>query len=229
MALGKQNKDTPDGKLLILKIITKNKVDGKDVVLVPHQFQIREKVDGKWVVRPETTERVGGDLFKIEQDVGEYNNEEYDILKLYLSDSEAQETYLLDLRLTQDSRQLLNSLDNLENYKDLGISLYKTVSKKNGKSYSNISVWQGRDLVKGKVAFGDLPQPEPIKDKAGKIIKYDYTDVDNYFKKILPDLIKRVEAANKGAKKVSVPKAALAETKTEKAAPAENLDEDVPF
>jgi len=72
MALGKNNQD--NGKLLVLRIQNKTTdlKTGVETPLSPHQFEISEKIDGKWTVRPELESRVSGNLSKIQIEEKEY-------------------------------------------------------------------------------------------------------------------------------------------------------------
>jgi hypothetical protein len=168
MALGKNNQD--NGKLLVLRIQNKTTdlKTGVETPLSPHQFEISEKIDGKWTVRPELESRVSGNLSKIQIEEKEYEGNPYKAFKFYLNDSETNETYLLDLRSTMVSRNLFNSLLALETFDGLQISLYNKTSKKDGKDYTNVSLWQGENMVKGKFSLDELPKPEEIKNKQGK-------------------------------------------------------------
>lgn len=230
MAYGNRTNSQSNGKLLVFKIISKGKdSSGKEVPIMPHQFQVSEKVGDKWTAQSEMVSNVSGNLTKIEEKQKEFNGDKYDIIQLYLSAADEQgkpETYLLDLRYSQDGRSLINSLDSLETFDNLGISLYAKKGKgANAKTYSNIALRQNDDMVYGKTKLADLPKATPILDKAGKLVKNDYSDIDAFYKERVKDLIKRVDAANKNAKK-----SAPAPTKTKAAAAVSApLDEDVPF
>lgn len=195
MALGNSPKNQSTRKLLILKLKSKDE-NGK--ALVPNMFQVSEKgADGKWAPRSELQPRVSGNLTRLELGEGEYQGTKYGTVKLYLDDPEADETYLLDLRYNQLSRNLFNSLVALKSFNDLSISNYSTKSKKDNKEYANISLWQGDKMVKGKTDFAALPQPEVIKHpKTQAVISRDFSEVDNFFKPQLEELSTRVSAAN---------------------------------
>lgn len=194
MALGNTNQNQSTRKLLILKLKSK---DANDQPIVPNMFQVSEKgEDGKWTARPELQARVSGNLVRVELGEGEYQKKKYGTVKLYLEDPAADEMYLLDLRYNQLSRNLFNSLANLTSFNDLSISNYSTKSKKDGKEYANISLWQGKNMVKGKTEFTAIPQPELIKHpKTGEVISRDFADVDNYFKPQLEELAMRVSVS----------------------------------
>ena len=196
MALGNQNQNSQSTrKLLILKLRSKDEA-GK--ALVPNMFQVLEKnaADGKWVARPELQPRVSGNLVRVELDEGEYQGTKYGVVKLYLEDAAADELYLLDMRYNHLSRNLFNSLANLTSFNDLSISNYSTKSKKDGKEYANISLWQGKNMVKGKTEFTALPQPMVIKHpKTDAVISRDFTDVDAFFKPQLEELSIKVSAS----------------------------------
>lgn len=194
MALGNNNQNQSTRKLLILKLKGK---DANDQPLVPNMFQVSEKgEDGKWVARAELQPRVSGNLTRVELGEGEYQKKKYGTVKLYLEDPAADELYLLDLRYNQLSRNLFNSLSNLTSFNDLSISNYSTKSKKDGKEYANVSLWQGKNMVKGKTDFTAIPQPELIKHpKTGDVISRDFTDVDNFFKPQLEELAMKVSVS----------------------------------
>lgn len=194
MALGNHNQQS-NRKLLILKLKSK---DENDVPMVPNMFQVSEKVDDKWVARPELVDRVSGKLAKVELGEGEWNKKKYGTVKLYLEDGD--ECYLLDLRYNSLSRNLFNSLAALEAFDNLSISNYRSKSKKDGKEYAAISLWQGDKMIKGKVELTALPQPDVIKNKAGEVVQRDYTEVDAFYKTQLEALVPKVAAAASAAK-----------------------------
>jgi hypothetical protein len=235
MALGNTNIQS-DHKLIVLKIKNKiiDKETGKEAPAVPHVFEVNTKVDGKWVAQDKYETKVSGRLSKIEFDKKEWDGNEYHVIKLFICDDEAKEDYLLDLRTTSDFRNLANSLLNLEDTSKISISLYKTTAKKNGKDYSNISLWAGNTLVKGKFQWSDLPKIEEIKDRKGTVIKRDTSEVDEFFVEKLKEFAKTL-----GGKKASGKTEVKADTKPNKTTNAdklqnqdpktENIDEDVPF
>jgi hypothetical protein len=194
MALGRKKQDI-EGKLLVLRIKTK---DEKDVDIVPAVFSIsHKKENGEWEVLPKTESGVSGKIHRLDLGTGTFDKKEYKTVKLYLVDSEAKETYLLDLRYNLLSRNLYNALLNLPNLKDdVSISLYKTTNKDTNKDYSNISLWQNDALVKGKFANTELPKPEELKNSKGEVVQRDYSNLDDFFEKHLKDLSKRIKELN---------------------------------
>jgi hypothetical protein len=202
MALGKTNQN--DGsKLLVLRIKNKTKdmATGKEIPLMPNLFEISEKIDGKWKVRPEMESRVAGDLTKIEFSKDEYEGTPYKILKLFLTDKEAGETYLIDARYTKNSRDLMNAILSLESYENLSISLYKKEGK-DKKEYSNIALWQGSNLIKGKYSLAEIPPPEEIKDSKGNLVMRKFDEIDEWFEGKLKGIAKNI---NGKAKKLPNP------------------------
>lgn len=191
MALGKSN-DQLNGKLYVLRIKNniKDKETGKEIPLLPHQFEVSEKIDGKWVVSPNLETRVSGDLVKIEVEDKEYEGNPYKAFKFFLRDGD--ETYLLDLRSTMVSRNLFNSILALNKFEQVQISLYSKKSKKDEKEYTNISLWQDGVMVKGKFSLDEIPKPEEVKNKQGKIILRQYGEVDEFFAKNLIALSKQI-------------------------------------
>ena len=190
MALGNTNQPQSNRKLLILKLKSK---DENEVSMIPNLFQISEKVNEKWTPREQLEARVSGNLTKIELSEGDWNKKKYGIVKLYLEDPATDELYLLDMRYNSLSRNLFNSLLALESFENLSISNYKTKSPKDGKEYANISLWQGDKMIKGKNPLDSIPKPEVIKNKAGEVISRDFTDVDNFIKAQLVELVARVK------------------------------------
>lgn len=193
MALGRKKQDI-EGELLVLRLRTK---DDKDVDIVPAVFAISKKKDsGEWEVLQKTETGVSGRLFRLDTGKGEYDGKPYKTVKLYLVDSEAKETYLLDLRYNLLSRNLYNSLINLPNLKDnISISLYKTSNKETKKEYSNISLWQNDALVKGKFSSVELPKPEELKNSKGDVVQKDFSNLDEFFENHLKEFSKRIKEA----------------------------------
>jgi hypothetical protein len=245
MALGNTNVQS-DHKLYILKIKNKvlDKETNKEVPVVPHVFQITEKVDGKWVVKPDTIYQFSGDLTKIDFDKGEWEGSEYHIVKFLFADEETKENYLLDCRTSSDFRALANSVLALDpaNTANLKVSLYKTTSKKNGKDYSNIALWQGENHIKGKYTWEEMPAIEKVKFK-GKDMS-DTTKVDEWVIEKLKEFAAKIGkktkststqapvAASEKSEKPATEKPAGGKKntkKTETPHPGDVNDEDVPF
>lgn len=178
MAIGRKQAGN-NGKLLVFRI--KNK-DANDVPLVPNKFEISEKnAEGKWVARPKMEESVSGDIASMTFSEKEYEGAAYKIVKIKMDDEAEGESYLLDLRYTNLSRNLFNSLMGLKSLKGVNVNHYSKTSKTDGKEYANISLWQGDTMIRGKFALDKLPKPDEIKDKKNVVVKRDYSEVDNFF------------------------------------------------
>lgn len=208
MPLGNTNTQS-NKKLYILKIKTKvlDAESGKELPVVPHVFQVTEKVDGKWIARPELINQFKGDLTKIDFDKGEWDGSEYDIVKLYFNDEENQETYLWDSKANSDFRAAANSILSLDpsDTSDITISTYKTTSKKNGKDYSNVGVFQGKTHIKGRFSWDELPKPDDILDKKGNLVKRDTSELDEFVISHLKEFAAQMGKAPKKAKSTSAP------------------------
>lgn len=236
MAYGKKaGNGNSDYKLLVFRL--KNK-DENSVELVPNLFQVSEKVNDEWTPKEEMVPNVSGNLTKVELDTKEYKGEPYKVVKLFLQDEDAKETYLIDLRYGRLTRNLFNSLCALETFDNLEISNYAKESKTDGKVYPNISLWQRAEgaekgtLIKGKFALADIPPAEEIKDKKGKVIKRDYAEVDEFFEKHLKEFAEKVNGGKKTAKTnvAPAPKAEKpAKTKAEKEDVDSNDEDQIPF
>jgi hypothetical protein len=226
MALGNNNVQS-DHKLYILKIKNKilDKETNKEVPAVPHAFQVTEKVEGKWIAQPDYIYQFSGDLTKIEFDTGEWEGQEYHIVKFTFADEEKKENYLWDSRTSSDFRAFSNSLLSLDptDVTNLKVSLYKTTSKKNGKDYSNIALWQGDKHIKGKYTWKEMPAVEKVKFK-GKEMS-DTTAVDAW----VIDKLKEFAKGLKNATKTAKPTATKAPKPTEPENLQEDPDDSVPF
>jgi len=232
MALGNTNNTQSDHELVILKIKNKiiDKETGKEVPAIPHVFEVSKKVNGKWTKQDKYETQVSGRLAKIDFDTGEWEGNEYNIIKLILEDEEVKQNFLLDLRATSDFRNLANSLLNLEDFSDVRISLYKTHSDKHNKDFSNIAVWSNDKHIKGKFEWKDLPAVEEIKDKRGTVIKRDTQEVDTFFIEKLKELSKTI--GGKPPVKKSVTKAPAKSKVTEVEGGVNGdapVNEDLPF
>lgn len=243
MSYGKKAGNNSDYKLLVFRL--KNK-DENAVELVPNLFQVSEKINDEWTPQPDMVPNVSGNLTKVELDTKEYKGEPYKVIKLFLQDEDAKETYLVDLRYGRLTRNLFNSLLALETFNNLEISNYAKVSKTDGKTYPNICLWQKADgaekgtLVKGKIALADIPAAEEIKDRKGKVIKRNYEEVDDFFEGHLKELVARVNGNPAPAKAAPAPDkptdkpAPKKAGKKNEAPPAPNVSEeenqeDIPF
>jgi len=234
MALGRKNQGQSEYKLKILKIINKLKdaKTQKDIPLMPNGFQVREKnVDGKWESSPNIEYAVSGDLTRITFDTGEYEGKPYDIVKLFLTDKVAKETYLVENRMSFSSRNIFNCLLALENFHDIEITLYKKEGK-NGEMYSNVGFFQAGNFIKGKFTQDELPQPLPVKNSKGQIVSKEYDELNSFY---LTELKAVATAVNgKTAKSVGVSKPTheadvAADTSSNTSTEVEVNDEDVPF
>ena len=199
MALGKKNY-VNDGKFYILRLVNKQKdpTTGKDVPLEPNQFLVNERLGEKQYSVIGHEKAVNGDLVQIKLEKDEYEGKPYDKVRLTLKDESNKETYLLDLRMTQLTRNLFNSLLALTSFKGLSISTYLKEGK-DGKKYSNISLWQNNELVKGKFAWEEWPKVEELKNSKGIVQSRDFTAVDDFFVSHLSELAKKVNKAEKPA------------------------------
>lgn len=219
MSLGNDNQQN-NGKLYILKIKNKDK-EGKPT---PAFFEVSEKVDGKWQATSQTN-RVGGNLTKIAFDKGEWNEQEYHIVKLTLNDPEKEENYLLDLRMNLLARSLYNSLLSLETFNDLSISLWQ--SKKEDKTYDAVSVKQLDERVNWKHSLDSLPKVEVFKVGGKKVVSTE--KLDEFYLNDLANLAINVGNASKngsGTPKVEKKKA-VAKEKVEEAAPSDDSSDDI--
>ena len=86
----------------------------------------------------------------------------------------------MDCRTSRDFRNIANSLLNLDpnNLTDIRISFYPKASAKDGKTYSNVSVHQGKEFIKGKYSWDDMPAVKKVKFKGTEMS--DTTELDNW-------------------------------------------------
>ena len=139
--LGKPKQN--NGELIILKL----KTTDPEKKPTPVHFEITRKKDDKWVVAGETKD-VSGDITKIELYEKEYEGQVTPLVKVYLEDAEASETYLIDLRYNMLSRNLFNSLLSLTSFGGVSIGVYDR--KVGEKTYPSISVKQNDKRVDSK-------------------------------------------------------------------------------
>ncbi len=78
---------------------------------------------------------------------------------------------------------------NLTSGDNVSISLYQTKSKKDGKIYPSISVWQNDNMIKGKYANEEIPQPEEVKNKKGEVLQRDFSEMNEWFFEKLKALV----------------------------------------
>lgn len=179
-----------NGKIYILKI--KNK--SKDAKSVPAFFEVTEKVEkGKWIVSSNPQYRVSGDLTRITFSKGKWDDQEYDVVKIFLTDFEQNETYLLDLRLTLLTRSLFNSLLSLESFENISMSLYQ--NKRGDDSYDAVCVRQGDKLVNWKYKLDELPEVKIHKISGKKIV--DTEELDSFYLSGLQELASKIGKGKK--------------------------------
>lgn len=222
MAIGKTNRT--EGKAYSLKL----KLKEGEKFLDCARFDIQEKVEGAYKTTGNTTD-VSGDLFRIETRVFEHDQGPIRSFKLALRDAEKGEAYFIDVGLGSGlGRGLANSLLNLKAFNGVEIGLYPQTNRETKKVYPAVSVRQGGSDETVKWAYdpkdGVIPAPEEFKARGGKMEK-DYTKQEVFLLEKLAEL-----AAKLGGDKpaTEAPKATSA-TKAAKPAPAEPIDESVPF
>lgn len=169
------NENNQNGKLFILKIKSK---DESDKPVAPF-FTVTEKIDGNWKVTSKVKD-VQGRISKVEVEEKEWEQETYSAVKVYLNDDSLQETYLLDLRFNNLTRQLFNSLINVKDFGNVKIGLYEKTSKKDGKVYPNAAVREGEKLVNWKHELDALPKVVEIPIKGKKPIR-DYSEINDFY------------------------------------------------
>jgi len=180
-----ENRQKSSGKLLILKIKTKDAADKT----VPVYIQVSEKIGEKWQASQDTVNSVKGDLTKIEVKERNYQGETYKTIGLYLTDKVAKETYLLDLRFNILTQGLLNSLFSLEAFNDVEVQVYQTKS-----GYPSSALTQAGNKTSWKFNKEELPAVKKV--TLGKKTVTDTSDLEEFFLAELDKLRVKVEAAN---------------------------------
>jgi len=178
MALGKQNDNYTQGNLLILRPITQdaNKQN------ISATFQVEKKVDGDYVVQDETVSSVTGDIFRLETYVNDWVDEKTKKkmvskgFKVYMRDLDQNEAYILDCRLNNLTRGLLNKLLGLDTTKNVTLSVFR------GKTgFNNSSVKVDDERVSWKFDPKDLPQPILIKHPVtDEVLSRDPSELDKF-------------------------------------------------
>ncbi len=172
MALKKPNSGQTPGNLLIVRTATRdeNKHD------IPATFIALEKVGDKWV-KKDNFSQISGDIKSLELVEDKYEGNVKYIAKFLLSDEEAGEAYLLDLRFNILNRSLFNKIMGLQSPNNVSISVYN-----NKKGYADASIRQNDELVKWKFDWQDVPRSVAITHpKNGKVIQNDFTEVDDFY------------------------------------------------
>jgi len=180
MALGNNN-SFGGGPLIFL---TPRNKDAKGEKVKPYFSVSRVGEDGKIAQTTEQVTSVSGDLVKAdykERDVKTKagTTEKRKSVALYLKDSQASETYHVDISFSIAGRSLFNALATLGDsgsFEDVEISVYE-----NRKGFEVFGLKQGGQQVKWKYNLDELPKADPIKDKKGNLIKNDYSEIDEFF------------------------------------------------
>lgn len=186
-----------NNKVYFLKITTKDK-DKKNVA--PH-FAVSEKVGDKWEVTKEVKD-VSGNLTGVTIEKKTWEDQEYDVIKLALEDTETQETYVLDLRQNLLSRSIFNSFLNLKTFDNIEVGLY---TKKGEGAYPAVSVKQNGERVSWAFELDKLPKIEKV--KVGKKEVVDSTQLDEFYLERLKELAVKVKSgANQTSTSEASPK-----------------------
>lgn len=205
MALGSNSGGKNLPPLIILKVVDKD----KDKKKVSPYFSVSRKVDGKYALQSEQYNRVSGTLSKIDIKEQEWNGEKYNTVALYLKDGD--ETYLIDLRFNLAARSLFNSLASLEDFANLGLTVYENKS-----GWMALGLWQNDKMVKWRYKLEELPTPDAVTFKGKEM--HDYSKVDEFFSKVLREISGKL-GGNQKTVKVS----------GENPATEDALDKNVPF
>lgn len=213
MALGNNRKN--DSTLIILKLKTAD----AEKKPVPVHFEVTKKVDDKWQPVGETKD-VSGRLTKVETYEREWEGTVTPLVKIYLEDDDAKETYLLDLRYNMLSRNLFNSLLSLDSFEDVKIGVWDR--KKDDKTYPAVTVRQGEKMVDWKHKIADLPPVEKV--KVGKKDVTNFDNLNDFFIEELKAFADKVKATTPVA-----PKASPSKSKVSNDVDEEVGDSEIPF
>lgn len=219
MAYG-ENTNSGNKKFFNFKIKTKESVDGKDVKVAPY-FQVDTKVGEEYVVQPTKPKFVSGNLTRVKLGSYEYEGENIDTIQLYLED--AGEVYNVDLRFNLISRNIFNSLFNLDSFENLNFSLYENKTEKG--VFPAVSIKQNDSRVDWKYKLDELPKIKKV--KVGKKEAIDSSELDEFFLKHLEELVAKVDAAPKVESAPRDPETSTSDSS--QVADGEELTEDIPF
>lgn len=217
-----------NNKVYFLKITTKDK-DKKNVA--PH-FAVSEKVGDKWEVTKEVKD-VSGNLTGVTIEKKIWEEQEYDVIKLALEDTETQETYVLDLRQNLLSRSIFNSFLNLKTFDNVEVGLY---TKKGEGAYPAVSVKQNGERVSWAYELDKLPKIEKV--KVGKKEIVDSSELDEFYIEKLKELAARVKTGAKSEsestepaapKKKAAPKSKPIDISADEPETSEEKGDDIPF
>ncbi len=186
MALGSNSEN--NGKLFVLKLRTQD----QEKKQIPPVFSVMEKVDGKFRETSQVRD-ISGRLSKVELSTGEYEGNEYNVVKVHLVDDEKQENYLLDLRLNSVTRNLANNLCGLSEFDGLKIGLYERKDKTTGKLWPAVSVRRNDQLTPWLIEPKDLPAPKKV--TIGKKVLTDFSELDDLFLEKLTELSERLSGS----------------------------------
>lgn len=204
MGLGTQKNSN---KAYFLKIVTKDE-NKKQISPV---FSVTEKVGDKWEQTRTATE-VTGNLVAVLLEKKEWEDNEYDVIKLSLQDAETDELFVLDLRFNLLSRSIINSFLGMKEYTNVSVSLYQ----KKDSNYPAVSVKQNGERASWAFSIEELPKVEKV--KVGKKEVVDSTELDEFLLGKLKELAERVKASlGKPATRGSASSDTETEDKTEAA------------
>jgi hypothetical protein len=206
MAL-KNNGYENSGNLIGVKLSQKDENDKK---VDPH-FVITRKVDDSWVQDAETYKSISGDITRIDISEYEWEGTPQKSIKIILRDSEANEAYILTVKLTILARDIINKLLTLQSLNGVEISVYT-----NKKGYASSTVRQNGEMTKWKFEFADLPKPlEITHPKTGAVISRDYSEIDELFLSEIQSFAEKFEIFGKSKKAAETPKEKTESKKSE--------------
>jgi len=172
MSLNK-NSGGNNATLIVLKTSTHDENDNK----VNPFFIASRKVGEDWVNDKDTFTSIVGDISRIDVLKTTYEGKDSQNVRVYLEDKEANEKYLLSLRLNFLNRDIVNKLLGLPSLDKVEISLYT-----NKNDYATSAVRQAGNLTKWKFGYEELPKPiEILHPKSQQLLSRDYSEIDDLF------------------------------------------------
>lgn len=222
---GKGYSNTP---LVFLSARSKTKgADGKTVEIPRPYFEVsRVNPESKKIEKTsDQPTEISGNLSGIQIKIREYEGKNTSHVILFISDSEANETYHLDLTHRIPSRSLFNSLLSLESPENIAISIYRSK-----KGYESFGLQQNGQQVKWKYTLEEQPEANKLVNAKGEVVQTDYSLVDEFFETELTALAAKFgfgpvkkegaeQASNNAAPEESTTAAAPAKATPKTAAP----------
>jgi len=199
--------NTQSNKLIVLN---SRHLDESKNPIPPHFTKSEKGEDGLWSEIGQCT-GFKARLVKVSPETKEYKSKDgktvdtKEMVKLLFASEDSEESYLLSLTYRMASRDLFNSILNLETFDGLDVSAFR-----NKKGYEKFSLKQNGEYVPGKYTYEEFKAKIKMVEIRKKL-ESDPTDLNDMLKLELKGVNDKIAKANSGASPAATSKVEVEE------------------